>query len=102
VVGPDAGGRLTDIERRKAQEKAEKTLKPGFAVLDAKGKQVDVDVDQGKAQQKAARIGGTIQETTISGSVKDTTINQIRTPDPVNRLIGGFDIREGTFEDTVD
>jgi hypothetical protein len=101
VVGPDAGGRLTDIERRKAQEKAEKTLKPGFAVLDAKGKQVDVDVDQGKAQQKAARIGGTIQETTISGSVKDTTINQIRTPDPVNRLIGGFDIREGTFEDTV-
>jgi hypothetical protein len=101
VVGPDAGGRLTDIERRKAQEKAEKTLKPGFAVLDAKGKQVDVDVDQGKAQQKAARIGGTIQETTISGSVKDTTINQIRTPDPVNRLIGGFDIREGTFEDTL-
>jgi hypothetical protein len=101
VVGPDAGGRLTDIERRKAQEKAEKTLKPGFAVLDAKGKQVDVDVDQGKAQQKAARIGGTIQETTISGSVKDTTINQIRTPDPVNRLIGGFDIRQGTFEDTV-
>jgi hypothetical protein len=101
VVGPDAGGRLTDIERRKAQEKAEKTLKPGFAVLDAKGKQVDVDVDQGKAQQKAARIGGTIQETTISGSVKDTTINQIRTPDPVNRLIGGFDIRQGTFEDTL-
>jgi hypothetical protein len=101
VVGPDAGGRLTDIERRKAQEKAEKTLKPGFAVLDAKGKQVDVDVDQGKAQQKAARIGGTIQETTISGSVKDTTINQIRTPDPINRLIGGFDIRQGTFEDTL-
>jgi hypothetical protein len=101
VVGPDAGGRLTDIERRKAQEKAAKTLKPGFAVLDAKGKQVDVDVDQGKAQQKAARIGGTIQETTISGSVKDTTINQIRTPDPINRLIGGFDIRQGTFEDTL-
>jgi hypothetical protein len=101
VVGPDAEGRLTDIERRKAQEKAAKTLKPGFAVLDAKGKQVDVDVDQGKAQQKAARIGGTIQETTISGSVKDTTINQIRTPDPINRLIGGFDIRQGTFEDTL-
>jgi hypothetical protein len=101
VVGPDARGRLTDIERRKAQEKAAKTLKPGFAVLDAKGKQVDVDVDQGKAQQKAARIGGTIQETTISGSVKDTTINQIRTPDPINRLIGGFDIRQGTFEDTL-
>jgi hypothetical protein len=99
VVGPDAGGRLTDIERRKAQEKAAKTLKPGFAVLDAKGKQVDVDVDQGKAQQKAARIGGTIQETTISGSVKDTTINQIR--NPINRLIGGFDIRQGTFEDTL-
>jgi hypothetical protein len=70
VVGPDAGGRLTDIERRKAQEKAEKTLKPGFAVLDAKGKQVDVDVDQGKAQQKAARIGGTIQETTSAAQSK--------------------------------
>jgi hypothetical protein len=45
-----------------------------------------------QAQKKAQQIGGTI---------KDTSINQIRTPDPVNRLIGGFDIRQGTFEDTV-
>jgi hypothetical protein len=45
-----------------------------------------------QAQKKAQEIGGTI---------KDTSINQIRTPDPVNRLIGGFDIREGTFEDTL-
>jgi hypothetical protein len=45
-----------------------------------------------QAQKKAQEIGGTI---------KDTSINQIRTPDPVNRLIGGFDIRQGTFEDTV-
>jgi hypothetical protein len=45
-----------------------------------------------QAQKKAQEIGGTI---------KDTSINQIRTPDPVNRLIGGFDIRQGTFEDTL-
>jgi hypothetical protein len=53
--------RLTDIERRKAQEKAEKTLKPGFAVLDAKGKQVDVDVDQGKAQKKPGESAGQLK-----------------------------------------
>jgi hypothetical protein len=65
--------------------------------LDANGNQVSVikgstQAERLQAQKKAQEIGGTI---------KDTSINQIRTPDPVNRLIGGFDIRQGTFEDTL-
>jgi hypothetical protein len=93
----DVNDQQSLLEKYIADGELERVSTPAVAVLDANGKQVSVvegstQAERVQAQKKAQEIGGTI---------KDTTINQIRTPDPVNRLIGGFDIRQGTFEDTV-
>jgi hypothetical protein len=93
----DVNDQQSLLEKYIADGELERVSTPAVAVLDANGKQVSVvegstQAERVQAQKKAQEIGGTI---------KDTTINQIRTPDPVNRLIGGFDIREGTFEDTL-
>jgi hypothetical protein len=85
------------LEKYITDGELERVSTPAVAVLDANGNQVSVikgstQAERLQAQKKAQEIGG---------SIKDTTINQIRTPDPVNRLIGGLDIRQGTFEDTV-
>jgi hypothetical protein len=93
----DVNDQQSLLEKYIADGELERVSTPAVAVLDANGKQVSVvegstQAERVQAQKKAQEIGGTI---------KDTTINQIRTPDPVNRLIGGFDIRQGTFEDTL-
>jgi hypothetical protein len=93
----DVNDQQSLLEKYIADGELERVSTPAVAVLDANGKQVSVvegstQAERVQAQKKAQEIGGTI---------KDTSINQIRTPDPVNRLIGGFDIREGTFEDTL-
>jgi hypothetical protein len=93
----DVNDQQSLLEKYIADGELERVSTPAVAVLDANGKQVSVvegstQAERVQAQKKAQEIGGTI---------KDTSINQIRTPDPVNRLIGGFDIRQGTFEDTV-
>jgi hypothetical protein len=93
----DVNDQQSLLEKYIADGELERVSTPAVAVLDSNGKQVSVvegstQAERVQAQKKAQEIGGTI---------KDTTINQIRTPDPVNRLIGGFDIREGTFEDTL-
>jgi hypothetical protein len=93
----DVNDQQSLLEKYIADGELERVSTPAVAVLDANGKQVSVvegstQTERVQAQKKAQEIGGTI---------KDTSINQIRTPDPVNRLIGGFDIREGTFEDTL-
>jgi hypothetical protein len=93
----DVNDQQSLLEKYIADGELERVSTPAVAVLDANGKQVSVvegstQAERVQAQKKAQEIGGTI---------KDTSINQIRTPDPVNRLIGGFDIRQGTFEDTL-
>jgi hypothetical protein len=93
----DVNDQQSLLEKYIADGELERVSTPAVAVLDSNGKQVSVvegstQAERVQAQKKAQEIGGTI---------KDTSINQIRTPDPVNRLIGGFDIREGTFEDTL-
>jgi hypothetical protein len=93
----DVNDQQSLLEKYIADGELERVSTPAVAVLDSNGKQVSVvegstQAERVQAQKKAQQIGGTI---------KDTSINQIRTPDPVNRLIGGFDIRQGTFEDTV-
>jgi hypothetical protein len=93
----DVNDQQSLLEKYIADGELERVSTPAVAVLDSNGKQVSVvegstQAERVQAQKKAQEIGGTI---------KDTSINQIRTPDPVNRLIGGFDIRQGTFEDTV-
>jgi hypothetical protein len=93
----DVNDQKSLLEKYITDGELERVSTPAVAVLDANGKQVSVikgstQAERLQAQKKAQEIGG---------SIKDTTINQIRTPDPVNRLIGGLDIRQGTFEDTV-
>jgi hypothetical protein len=93
----DVNDQQSLLEKYIADGELERVSTPAVAVLDSNGKQVSVvegstQAERVQAQKKAQEIGGTI---------KDTSINQIRTPDPVNRLIGGFDIRQGTFEDTL-
>jgi hypothetical protein len=93
----DVNDQQSLLEKYIADGELERVSTPAVAVLNANGKQVSVvegstQTERVQAQKKAQEIGGTI---------KDTSINQIRTPDPVNRLIGGFDIRQGTFEDTL-
>jgi hypothetical protein len=93
----DVNDQKSLLEKYITDGELERVSTPAVAVLDANGNQVSVikgstQAERLQAQKKAQEIGG---------SIKDTTINQIRTPDPVNRLIGGLDIRQGTFEDTV-
>jgi hypothetical protein len=93
----DVNDQKSLLEKYITDGELERVSTPAVAVLDANGKQVSVikgstQAERLQAQKKAQEIGG---------SIKDTSINQIRTPDPVNRLIGGLDIRQGTFEDTV-
>jgi hypothetical protein len=93
----DVNDQKSLLEKYILDGELERVSTPAVAVLDANGNQVSVikgstQAERLQAQKKAQEIGGTI---------KDTSINQIRTPDPVNRLIGGFDIRQGTFEDTL-
>jgi len=93
----DVNDQKSLLEKYILDGELERVSTPAVAVLDANGNQVSVikgstQAERLQAQKKAQEIGGTI---------KDTTINQIRTPDPINRLIGGFDIRQGTFEDTL-
>jgi hypothetical protein len=93
----DVNDQKSLLEKYILDGELERVSTPAVAVLDSNGNQVSVikgstQAERLQAQKKAQEIGGTI---------KDTSINQIRTPDPVNRLIGGLDIRQGTFEDTV-
>jgi hypothetical protein len=95
----DVNDQRSLLEKYINEGKLERTATPAYGVFDAKGNQVTVvrgkdgqltQAERVEAQRKAQQIGGT---------VKGVTINNIKLASPVNRLIGGADIREGVYED---
>jgi hypothetical protein len=95
----DVNDQRSLLEKYITEGKLERTATPAYGVFDAKGNQVTVIKGKDGQLTQAERVQAQRKAQEIGGTVKGVTINNIKLASPVNRLIGGADIREGVYED---